>query len=263
LWKKRSLPVGRIGNPSGLDGRIGNPSYKKGHHGRVIAMWNLPSPPGFHGLHPDKPVTTYMRHLPHWRQEGATYFVTFRLHDSLPGSKLHELDGLRREWERRHPPPRRTDGQLEQLSRETMRRLEHWLDQGMGSCRLKDPAAAKCVADALYYFDGEQYELGCYVIMPNHVHGIVRPLLCDTEPLESILQSWKRHTSLQINRHAGLVGPLWQDESFDRIIRDEEHLYRAIQYLGTNATKAGLDPKQCPRWVRPEWEKLGWKFESA
>ena len=63
-------------------------------------MWNLPTPPGFQGLYPDMPVTIYHRHLPHWRQDGATYFVTFRLADSLPQSKLDELATLKKEWER-------------------------------------------------------------------------------------------------------------------------------------------------------------------
>jgi REP element-mobilizing transposase RayT len=223
-------------------------------------MWNLPPPPGFQGLHPDKPVTIYVRHLPHWRQEGATYFVTFRLHDSLPQDKLRELEILRRDWEEQHPPPH-TKEQLEQLAHDTMRRVEHWLDQGMGSCRLKDPTAARMVVDALHHFDGQRYELGCYVVMPNHVHAIVRPLLCDSDPLERILQSRKRHTASAINRHFGLTGPLWQEESFDRIIRDEEHLYRVIQYIGANPIKAGLSREQCPLWIRPEWEKLGWRFE--
>src|SRR5262249_62338873 len=66
-------------------------------------MWNLPPPPGFQGLHPDNPVTVYQRHLPHWRQDGATYFVTFRLADSLPQSKLDELALLKEAWERQHP----------------------------------------------------------------------------------------------------------------------------------------------------------------
>jgi REP element-mobilizing transposase RayT len=224
-------------------------------------MWNLPPPPGFQGLHPDKPVTVYIRHLPHWRQEGATYFVTFRLHDSLPQNKLQELAVLRREWEKRHSPPQ-TDDQWEELTRETMRRVEHWLDQGMGSCCLKDPAAAAKVVSALHYFDGERYELDCFVVMPNHVHGIVRPLQCATQPLEKILQSWKRYTSLEINRLLGLSGTLWQDESFDRIIRDEEHLYRCIQYIGGNPARAGLDCARCPRWLRPEWERLGWGFQT-
>jgi hypothetical protein len=61
-------------------------------------MWNLPPPPGFQGLHPEKPVTIYQRHLPHWRQDGASYFVTCRLADSLPQVKLQELAALKREW---------------------------------------------------------------------------------------------------------------------------------------------------------------------
>src|ERR1700732_2283329 len=101
-------------------------------------MWNLPPPPGFQGLHPDKPVTIYHRHLPHWRQDGATYFVTFRLADSLPQSKLQELTLLKQEWESKNPPPR-SENKWEELSRMTMQRVESWLDQGMGSCLLKQP----------------------------------------------------------------------------------------------------------------------------
>ena len=55
---------------------------------------------------------------------------------------------------------------------------------------------------------------------------------------------------------------MWQDESFDRIIRDEEHLYRCIQYIGNNAAKANLSSDACRRWVRSEWESLGWGFDS-
>jgi hypothetical protein len=49
----------------------------------AVEKWNRPAPPGFQGLHPDIPVTFYYRHLPHWRQDGATYFVTFRLAEHL------------------------------------------------------------------------------------------------------------------------------------------------------------------------------------
>jgi putative transposase len=222
-------------------------------------MWNLPAPPGFQGLDPHKPVRVYMRHLPHWRQDGATYFVTFRLNDSLPRVKLDELAQVRTEWEHEHPEPRE-DKDLEELAKELMGRVEKWLDQGMGSCRLKQPAAAQLVAKAMHHFDGNRYELDCYVVMPNHVHAIVRPL---TFELERILQGWKGYTSLEINRLYGLSGTFWQDESFDRIIRDEEHLYRAIQYIAMNPTKAGLQIAACPRWIRPEWVELGWRFEEG
>lgn len=210
-----------------------------------MTTFNREPPAGFQGLDPDKPVTFYMRHLPHWRQDGATYFVTFRLHDSLPQSKLHELERLRQEWLQRHPPPH-TDEQLEGLMLETMCRVEHWLDQGMGSCRLKDPAAARIITDAMHYFDGARYELDCYTVMPNHVHCVLRPLLCNALPLEKILQSWKRHSALEINRLFGLEQTLWQEEGVDRIIRDAEHLYRVIQYIGANPIKAGLSRSPGP-----------------
>lgn len=64
----------------------------------MIDHWNLEPPPGFQGLHPERPITFYCRHLPHWRQDGATYFVTFRLGDSLPQSKLRELKRIKEQW---------------------------------------------------------------------------------------------------------------------------------------------------------------------
>ena len=202
-------------------------------------MWNLPAPPGFQGLREDKPLRVYLRHLPHWRQDGATYFVTFRLCDSLPQEKLRELAVCRSEWDRLHPRPH-NDGALQQLSREVMQRIEAWLDQGMGSCVLRDSAAAAEVASAMRYFDGSRYELACHVVMSNHVHAIVRPLVDDDDPLEIVLKSWKGYTARQINQRLGRRGQLWQREGFDRIIRDEEHLYRCIQYIGSNPVKAGL-----------------------
>jgi hypothetical protein len=58
----------------------------------------------------------------------------------------------------------------------------------------------------------------------------------------------------------GQLGELWQDESYDRIIRNEEHLWRAIQYIGSNPKNAGLPSDCCPLWIRPEWKALGWDF---
>src|SRR4051794_6353839 len=75
----RPTAVGRLAKPSyqprehnHLVGRLAKPSYQPKES---LAMWNLPAPPGFQGLHPHKPLTVYVRHLPHWRQDGATYFV--------------------------------------------------------------------------------------------------------------------------------------------------------------------------------------------
>jgi putative transposase len=223
-------------------------------------MWNLPPPPGFQGLHPDKPIKVYERFLPHWRQEGAAYFVTFRLGDSLPQTKLDELRAYREAWRQKHSPPR-TKELLDEFAREVFSKVEHWIDQGMGSCVLKDAQSAGFVAEGMHHFDGDRYELDAYVVMPNHVHVIVRPTHPEEHSLEAILGSWKQFASGKINALMGTTGSLWQGEAFDRIIRDPEHLYRVLQYIGRNPKKAGLDPDSRPLWVRPVWERLGWKFE--
>jgi hypothetical protein len=43
-----------------------------------------------------------VRHLPHWRQTGTTYFVTFRQDDSIPASILAEWADVRARWYRAH-----------------------------------------------------------------------------------------------------------------------------------------------------------------
>lgn len=240
-------------------------------------MWNLPPPPGFQGLRDDLPLRVYEQALPHWRQDGATYFVTFRLHDSLPQSKLRELRQLRAEWQRRRRSPPRVDlshssrstGHTlraafesdEQLSRELIRRVDTWLDEGMGSCVLRLPEASAAIVNCIQRGDGIHHETGCYVVMPNHVHAIVRPLLAEM-PLENVLQRWKGGSACEINRLRHDSGTLWQRESFDRIIRDEEHLWRVIQYIGRNPANAGLSSAETRLWIRPSWVACGWRFET-
>jgi hypothetical protein len=158
------------------------------------AIWNLEPPPGFRGLDPHKPLEVYWRHLPHWRQDGATYFVTFRLADSLPKNKLDELRSIKREWELMYATMRSQET-LEEFVLRRMREVERLLDEGLGHCYLKDLRISRVVEETLLHFDEQQYELGCYVVMPNHVHTIVRPLDPAQHSLESILQSWKGFVS--------------------------------------------------------------------
>jgi REP element-mobilizing transposase RayT len=195
-------------------------------------------------------------------KRGATYFVTFRLQDSLPKAKLDELAAIRREWEIRHPPPWDQEV-LESLGRRQVESLENWLDQGMGSCVLKEPPCAALITQAMHFFDGERYELDAYVVMPNHCHALLRPLACTEHPLEMILGSWKQFSGKRINRLHGVRGDCWQEECYDRIVRDAEHLYRCLQYIGGNPAKAGLSRGACPLWVRPDWIAPGWNFEES
>ena len=63
---------------------------------------SLPSTPIFRPFNPNGDVKVYLRNLPHWRQQGATYFVTFRQADSIPKSVLAEWLDIRQRWYRAH-----------------------------------------------------------------------------------------------------------------------------------------------------------------
>ena len=220
--------------------------------------FNLPAPPNFRGLDPQSPLRRYERILPHWRQERATYFVTFHLADAMPAAKRRELQAMRREWELRNPPPR--DEQVWQdHARAMLQFIEDVLDTGAGRCWFTRDEYASEVQRSILHFHDKRYEFGCSVVMANHCHLTMRPFR-DFE-LEDLIGGIKRTTAHYVNEHEGLAGTLWQPESYDRIIRDEEHLHRVAQYIGRNPHQAGVPRRQWCRWINPEWVAAGWNFE--
>src|SRR6266480_3402214 len=191
----------------------------------------------FRGLDPQQPIVQKRGHLPHWEQPGATYFVTFRLADSLPADVLAQWRDERAAWLKLHPQP--WDWKT---AREYMRKFEeereHWLDQGHGSCLLREPQAAAIVAESLDHFDRQRYLIDSYVVMPNHVHVLFKPL-GEHSPVD-ILHSWKSFTANALNREMNRAGALWMHESFDTIVRDAEHLRACREYIAQNPGKARL-----------------------
>jgi len=186
---------------------------------------------------PDAPVGKTGCHLPHWRQDGCTYFVTFRLGDSIPADKLTQWQAELREWLRRHPEPRTSEQELE-YAELFAERFHRWLDDGLGECWLRQPKISAIVEEALRFFDGQRYWLGHFAVMPNHVHVLVRPLGENT--LSEILHSWKSFTAKQINAVLGRESNVWQDESFDNIVHDEAALGKFSFYVQENPVKAKL-----------------------
>ena len=217
-------------------------------------------PPHFRGLDRERPITIYRRHLPHWRQPGATYFITFRLNDALPQSKLRELRELRMTWEALHPEPR-SEEDWQAYARQYTRLAEHWLDQGFGACLLKEKRYAELLLSALSHGHEEHYFLGAAVIMPNHCHAIIKPY--DGVRLESIVGRWKQFTSRRMNQDLGQLGTMWGQECYDRIIRDADHLRRIIHYMAQNPVKAKIPSRQRKLWTCREWKGQGWTLEAA
>ncbi|HVF29645.1 MAG TPA: transposase [Pyrinomonadaceae bacterium] len=169
--------------------------------------------------------------LPHFDGGPITQFFTFRLSDSVPQSLIEK-------WK-------------EKLSDVQFRKqVEKFLDAGYGSCYLKVPAVATLVANSLKYHDGKKYDLGAWVIMPNHTHFTATPY--EGVELSEIAHSIKSYTAHEANKIVSRTGRFWQVEPFDRYIRNERHYSSVVRYIENDPVKAGL----CKT-------ASDWKFSSA
>lgn len=143
----------------------------------------------------DKGLQITRRHLPHWRIEGATYFLTFRTRQLL-----------------------------------------------------LTPEEQKVVLDHIKGGNKVYYSLAAAVVLPDHVHMILTPNPgCD---LHRIMKGIKGRSARKINTLRGMSGSVWQDESFDRIIRDQDEFEEKMRYMFVNALKKGLTDNP--------WSYHGW-----
>ena len=188
-------------------------------------------------------------HLPHWEAATATYFVTFRLADSLPQNALRNILFARKDIPSTAARIGRTISELERkrLMKLHTRRIEKYLDAGVGACFLRNDAVAQVVADSLRQFDGTRYQLFAWCVMPNHVHAVFQTIGGNTLP--RILHSWKSYSAKQANQILRRSGGFWQREYYDHLVRDVSEFHRARKYVIDNPKKAGL--KDWP-WVWPK-----------
>ena len=177
-------------------------------------------------------MTFYRRHLPHWEPPGQDLFITWRLFGSLPATfRPHNAA--------------RTDGkQFVCFDRELDRAC-------IGPLWLTDPKVAEaafrelCVAHQCK----KLFRLRAYVLMANHVHSLVSPLA----PLSKITQQVKGATAYRANLILSRTHQrFWQDESFDRWVRNPAEGDKIHKYIEHNPVAAGLV-------TRPE----DWPWSSA
>ena len=155
-----------------------------------------------------------------------TQQVTFRLADSLPTEV----------WARWDAESTLVPEAARRATREQY--IEKSLDQGRGDCHLGIARVARMVEQTLLFFDGQRYKMLTWCVMPNHVHTVVHVL--NGFRLEGILHSWKSYSAKEANRILRRTGSFWQPEYHDRLIRDEAHLLRSLEYVEFNPVAAGL-----------------------
>lgn len=193
------------------------------------------------------------RHLPHFQPLGGLFFVTFNLHGCVPKEIYEQWEqeyNLEKEKIMLFSKNKKED--LDQLGKITFAKKDKFLDNYLrGKHYLKSDSLAKIVADTLHFWDGKRLELFAYCIMSNHVHVVLR-LFDDTEIdtppyLQEIMHSIKRFSARECNKLLGETGKFWQDESYDRLVRDDKELHRILIYVLNNPVKANLC-KQMKDW---------------
>ena len=188
--------------------------------------------------------------LPHWEEIPATYFVTFRLADSLPKKAIEAFEFERKDILATAKAMQRdlSYGERKRLTELFDQKIEAYLDAGTGERYLTDPRIARVAAEALLHFDKIRYRLFAWCLMPNHVHVVFQPLA--GHKLSVILHTWKSYSAKRANSILGLSGVFWQREHHDHLVRNENELRRIVRYVLDDPRKAKL--------VNWPWVGVGW-----
>ena len=100
--------------------------------------------------------------------------------------------------------------------------------------------------DIPYHY--QEVELDIFVIMPNHIHGIVNIVDQGHAPdlpnrkhsLGNVIGSFKSAATKQIHEN-GNIKFKWQARFYDRIIRNEKELNKIRKYIDENPIKWDLE----------------------
>ena len=130
--------------------------------------------------------------LPHWHQDQTYCFITWRMGDSLPQSKLKVWRAVRNQWLTHNPKPW-SEEQHQEYKETFHKTIDKWLDAGSGSCALMKAGVRDIMIEALHYRDRRDYQLLSYVIMPNHVHVLL--CLHSDKDLSKMMKSLKGYTA--------------------------------------------------------------------
>jgi len=81
--------------------------------------------------------------------------------------------------------------------------------------------------------------------MPNHVHLLIRKASDSGLSFKQALERLKGRSARLVNKALKRKGRFWQEDWFDRWMRDEPEHQRTIQYIRNNPVKARL----CQDWA--------------
>jgi REP element-mobilizing transposase RayT len=117
------------------------------------------------------------------------------------------------------------------------------------SAQARDVVLQHCVHD-----DGKRITLHAAVVMPDHVHLLLTPSR-DVKGwpfgLPAILKLIKGVSGRNVNRLLGSSGPVWQEESFDHVLRFDCGVGFDFGFWGSKS-KSG---QECPLHIHSKRER--------
>jgi REP element-mobilizing transposase RayT len=113
---------------------------------------------------------------------------------------------------------------------------------------VRDIVLRHCLHD-----QGSRAVIHAVVVMPDHVHLLLTPLRGldgNHFSLVEILQGIKGASAHSLNRVLRRSGPVWEEESFDHVLRSDESFEQKVEYIRQNPVRAGLVKEAADyRWL--------------
>lgn len=177
-------------------------------------------------------MSEYRRKLPHFHPDQSYLFLTFRLW----GSRPRTINATA------YP----TRGHAFAAEDRALARCD-------GPTWLRDPRIGELVANTILFGDCQKrfYELYAWVVMPNHVHLLILPLVAVPNLMRWLKGSTARGANQMLNRTGQAF---WQAESYDHYLRNASQIGKTVAYIEENPRAAGL--VQSPEDWR--WSSAGW-----
>jgi len=124
------------------------------------------------------------------------------------------------------------------------------------SAQARDVILRHCLHD-----HGRKIRLHAAVVMPDHVHLLLTPLRDEQGwpyGVAAILKLIKGTSARSVNQLLRVSGPVWQEESFDHVLRSDESFAEKLEYIRQNPVRRGLvDRPEEYRWLWIEGERTG------
>ena len=182
--------------------------------------------------------------LPHWEVNDQWHFVTIRCQGTLPLATQEKVRAIHGKLQ----SIQANSSDFHRLQRQYFLIAEKYLDQRRGFTPFKDQRCCHLMLQLLETIEADGWALGEATVMPNHIHILIKnvqsPFL-----MKQVVTRFKGRSARRLNLYLKRRGRFWQQDWFDRWMRNEAELTKVVRYIRDNPIKARL----ARNWADYRW----------